>query len=345
MANFTETVRWKKLMTKLYGLGAAIVILGALFKLQHWPLAGLMLTIGMGTEAIIFIFSAFEPLPHPDAHWELVFPELKSGFPQGYEGGEGENAHAGAPTREGGRVATHAVAGGGAAALAVAGTVDLSGVDTKGLAAGLNKLGETAGKLNDLSGALASANQLSEKMQQASASVANFAQSYDSSSQVIAESMNILSDSYQGAAKSVIEAGKQVGENVSKSGKQIVGVISTASEGFATTFALIDQQVKTNLDSIKHNGSSYAKQVEALNKNMTALNTAYELQVQEASKLHKSNAQMGEHLGKLIEDLHHSAKENQAFRKGMANLNENIAELNNIYGNMLSAMQTATKRK
>lgn len=209
----------------------------------------------------------------------------------------------------------------------------------------MNRLGETANKLNELSVTVASANQLSEKMQQASASVANFAQSYENSSQVVSESMNILADSYQGAAKSVSDAGKNVGENVSKSGKQMVDVISTASESFATTFALIDQQVKVNLDGIKHNGGSYAKQVEALNKNMTALNTAYELQVQEASKYHKNNAQMGEHLGKLVEDLQRSAEENQTFRKGIADLNSSIAQLNSIYGNMLSAVQAATKKK
>ncbi|MBL6657576.1 MAG: gliding motility protein GldL [Flavobacteriales bacterium] len=62
-------------MAKLYGFGAAIVILGALFKLQHWTGAGAMLTIGLTVEAIIFFFSAFEK-PHEDPDWSLVYPEL-----------------------------------------------------------------------------------------------------------------------------------------------------------------------------------------------------------------------------------------------------------------------------
>jgi len=335
MANFTQTLTWKKFMAKLYGLGAAVVIVGALFKLQHWQGAGLMLTIGMSVEAIIFVFSAFEPLPHPDPHWEIVYPELTAGFPEGYQSDHGGDAHHEATAQKG-------KAGGSSATL---GSIDLSGVDTKGLTAGLNRLNETTSKLNDLSTAMVSANQLSEKMQQASASVANLAQSYDNSSQVISESMGILSDSYQGAAKYIIDSGKQVSENVSKTGKQMVDVISAASEGFATTFGLIDQQVKISLDGIKHGGSSYSKQVEQLNKNMTALNAAYELQAQGATKYHKNNTQMGEHLTKLVEDLQRSAEENKAFRKGIAHLNESIAELNNIYGNMLSAVQTATKKK
>jgi gliding motility-associated protein GldL len=302
MANITATIGWKKFMAKLYGFGAAIVIVGALFKLQHWEGASTMLIIGMGIEAIIFAFSAFEPLPHPDPHWEIVYPELAAGFPAGYESSHGGgDTHQ--PVKQTGKAAAAAGDSGGASALAAVGALDLSGIDTKSLASGLNKLGETAGKLNDISLAVASANQLSEKMQQASTSVASFAQSYDNSSQVLSESMNILAGSYQGAAKSVSESGKQVGENVSNTGKQMVDVISAASEGFATTFGLIDQQVKSNLDSIKHSGGSYAKQIDLLNKNMTALNTAYELQAQEATKYHKNNVQMGEHLTKLVEDL------------------------------------------
>tara|TARA_Y100000589_G_C27091969_1_gene604318 strand:+ start:430 stop:1038 length:609 start_codon:yes stop_codon:yes gene_type:complete len=67
--------KFKNLMAKLYGWGASIVILGALFKLMDWPGAGAMLTIGLGTEAIIFFFSAFEK-PHEEPDWSLVYPEL-----------------------------------------------------------------------------------------------------------------------------------------------------------------------------------------------------------------------------------------------------------------------------
>jgi gliding motility-associated protein GldL len=42
---------WDTLMSKLYGIGASIVILGALFKIEHWPGASLMLIVGLGTEA------------------------------------------------------------------------------------------------------------------------------------------------------------------------------------------------------------------------------------------------------------------------------------------------------
>src|SRR5450755_1167645 len=78
------TKAWKNFMAKLYGIGAAIVIVGAMFKIMHWPGAGPMLVVGLSTEAVIFFFSAFEP-PHEEVDWSLVYPELS-----GMHGAEGE---------------------------------------------------------------------------------------------------------------------------------------------------------------------------------------------------------------------------------------------------------------
>ena len=75
IAEITQSSGWKKFMAKLYGLGAAVVIVGALFKIQHYPGAGIMLTVGLLVEAVIFFFSAFEPL-HEELDWTLVYPEL-----------------------------------------------------------------------------------------------------------------------------------------------------------------------------------------------------------------------------------------------------------------------------
>lgn len=65
-------------MNMVYGLGAAIVIIGALFKIQHWPYGSLILTIGMIVEAIVFTISAFEK-QSGDLDWSLVYPELAGG--------------------------------------------------------------------------------------------------------------------------------------------------------------------------------------------------------------------------------------------------------------------------
>jgi gliding motility-associated protein GldL len=77
----------KKAMNFAYGMGAAVVIVGALFKITHFelgPLTGtLMLSIGLLTEALIFALSAFEPVEN-ELDWTLVYPELAGGKPKPY---------------------------------------------------------------------------------------------------------------------------------------------------------------------------------------------------------------------------------------------------------------------
>ena len=73
--NLVRSKGYKTFMGYLYGWGAAVVIIGALFKIMHWPGANIMLIAGMGTETVIFFLSAFEP-PHKEWEWSLVYPEL-----------------------------------------------------------------------------------------------------------------------------------------------------------------------------------------------------------------------------------------------------------------------------
>lgn len=94
---------YKQFMAKLYGWGASVVILGALFKIMHFPGAGPMLIAGMGTEALIFFMSAFEPL-HVDYNWALVYPELAVGddIPESSKGKDKakKNLPQGTPTQQ-----------------------------------------------------------------------------------------------------------------------------------------------------------------------------------------------------------------------------------------------------
>ena len=78
--SFFESKKWKKTMNFIYGVGAAVVIVGALFKILHLPGANIMLSVGLLTEAGIFTISAFEPV-HSEPDWSLVYPELAGGEP------------------------------------------------------------------------------------------------------------------------------------------------------------------------------------------------------------------------------------------------------------------------
>ncbi|NJB71922.1 gliding motility-associated protein GldL [Saonia flava] len=85
----------KKLFAMAYGLGASVVIIGALFKILHWefgPLTGgLLLAVGLITEALIFAISAFEPIEE-DVDWSLVYPELAGGQASGKKKSEAQEA-------------------------------------------------------------------------------------------------------------------------------------------------------------------------------------------------------------------------------------------------------------
>lgn len=80
-----QSKKGKKFMGYLYGWGAAIVIVGAMFKIQHWPGASAMLVSGLSIEAVIFFFSAFEPI-HEEIDWSLVYPELRGMHDEDGEG-------------------------------------------------------------------------------------------------------------------------------------------------------------------------------------------------------------------------------------------------------------------
>jgi gliding motility-associated protein GldL len=80
----------KKLMNMVYGLGAAVVIIGALFKIMHWPHGNLMLIIGLITEAGVFAVSAFEKVDD-DLDWSLVYPELAGGASTSSKGNKSED--------------------------------------------------------------------------------------------------------------------------------------------------------------------------------------------------------------------------------------------------------------
>ena len=77
-----QSKSYKRTMNFVYGMGAAVVIIGALFKIQHLSIGpitgGVMLTIGLVVEALVFAISAFDA-PDDDLDWSLVYPELAGG--------------------------------------------------------------------------------------------------------------------------------------------------------------------------------------------------------------------------------------------------------------------------
>ena len=180
LAELVQSSGWKNFISKLYGLGASVVIIGALFKIQHWPLAGTMLTIGLLTEAVIFFFSAFEPL-HEEIDWSLVYPEL-AGIP------EDDTIELSAGSRYQG--AGSGGAGGGAGSVALAKfdemlekaeiTPDLF----QKLGVGMKKLGESTANINSMGDISAASAKYMNTINTANDSLGKLSESYQSTAKV-----------------------------------------------------------------------------------------------------------------------------------------------------------------
>ncbi len=285
LAELVQSSGWKNFIAKLYGLGASVVIIGALFKIQHWPFAGPMLTIGLCTEAVIFFFSAFEPL-HEEIDWTLVYPEL-AGVPD--EDGE-------LPSHGKHRGGGGGAIGGGAGSAALAKfdemlekaeiTPDLF----QKLGGGMKKLSEATGNFN------------------AMGDLAAVSTKYASTIKSADESMGKLSDSYQTTAKIINETGSNY------------------------------KHIADSLSVIEVGGKSYQQQLESLNKNLSALNSAYELQLKGAGDHTKESEALYKGLQNLMKDLTDSAGDTKKYREQIGKLNDNLTALNSVYGNMLAAM-------
>ncbi|MFO7370431.1 MAG: gliding motility protein GldL [Bacteroidales bacterium] len=302
IADITASSGWKKFMAKLYGWGASVVIIGALFKIQHWKFAGLFLTLGLLTEAIIFFFSAFEPL-HEELDWTLVYPELAGMSEQDEmeEMKELGGAMGGRPVE---RIEN------------LLGEASLNEDTLKNIGDGLKKLNTAASGIAEISGATAATQEFLKNLQTASGSVGSMNEAYTTTVQSIKESAGSLAAAYLSSA-----------EQVSKSGSEVAG-----------SYQKIADSLKGEHDMISQSGKAHEEHLEALNKNLAALNAVYELQVKEGSNHLKGTQQVYSGIEDMITKLKDSIDETGRYKEEVVKLRDNLSSLNNIYGNMLSAM-------
>lgn len=344
--NITELVqspRWKKFMGYVYGWGASVVLIGALFKIQHYPYAGELLTVGMTVEAIIFFFSAFEP-PHEQPDWSLVYPELIGLEPK-----------------------ETAFGGGG---VQVEGLEQLQGLLEKisvepdkisNLSQGLAKLTNAADNLSSLSEAAVATNGYISSIEKASESVGEFSNKYAESTQELSNAAQKLSTSYQETATSVSSSGEGFANKVNESVQELSSTykgaaseIVSSSQGFASkvdesgnklleSYQNIDKTLQTDFNKISENSNSFNGSMSSLNQNLSSLNALYELQLKQGNEQMGNSKTVQEDLGKVLETLTTTLQNAQSYKKETEQLNENLAALNTIYGNMLSAMDVKKK--
>lgn len=293
MASFRK--KWNSpkvqaLISTAYSVGAAVVIIGALFKILHWPLANYVLGIGMFTEAFIFILSAFDT-PPKQYEWDNVFT-----FDGKHKLAAGLTANT--------DVAVSSIANTTSTPLSINYGEHIDEEDVKKLSESIKNLNTTAKQLSSLSGAIGSTEEFAKNIELATGVTGKFA-------------------------------------NVQNS-------LNEATEKLFASYKAMDSDVDTAVSGTKN----YAGNIDLISKNLSSINSLYEIQLKNIQLQSDSLSQQTEHVNVVGKSLANvvaetekmktaalqAAEETEKYRASTAQLTQQISELNKVYGNMLNAL-------
>jgi gliding motility-associated protein GldL len=234
-------------------IGASIVILGALFKIMHWPGCNEMLIVGLGTEAVLFCLFASD-IPHEEYDWSLAYPELS---------GMGAHDEQADPNSE----------------LPITNQLDNLLEQAKigpelleSLGSGMRSLSDTANKISDISNATAATNEYVDNVKKASSNVSTLADTY----QKAASSISSLAESN--------DAGTSIGESLNSVSKNLSALNATYELQLQGSKQHIEASNKfydglhdlmKNLNDSVEDTRKYKAEMAQLSTNLTALNTIY----------------------------------------------------------------------
>lgn len=263
---FFETQQGKYVKNLIIGLGASIVLLGALFKIQHWPGAGVMLTIGMCTEAFIFALLGVIP-PAKEYYWERYYPNLD------------ENPHVEA-YRKGGKVDNKLKTSSSRSLDQMLEEANITPANLKKLNENFQRFGQVVDQVRDISEVTSATNE------------------YSQSARTAATALSEMSGTFQGAA-------------------QTMNAFNNAADDTA----------------------KFHQQVQVLSRNLGSLNQIYEVELSDANNHLKAMNKFYSNLVSASDAMASSATDAVAAKEQIALLSRNLTTLNQVYGNMLSAMQ------
>ncbi len=325
--SFTHTRGYRNFMAKVYGWGASVVLIGALFKINHWNHADILLIIGLGTEAIIFFFSAFEP-PHVEPDWSLVYPELK-GIYHGVKGAEAEATKS--PAERLNEMLEKA-------------KIDQTVVDRLGK--GIEKLAENADKLADVTDVATASNEFATGMKTAANSAKQLgeimekdveaASNYSDNIQTVNNNATNLAAAYEQAAD-ILKNDMNTTEEFANTVKAATDSANSLADSYRKSSEILAKSVEA-LDFTAVEGESYNQQLRKIAENLAALNAIYEIQLQGTNKAVESNDKMQQTVDELLAKLEKSSDSTSRFAEEMEALTQRMSALNKVYGNMLSAM-------
>jgi len=309
-------------MGYVYGWGASMVLIGALFKLQHWNHSGIMLTIGLMTEALIFFLSVFEP-PMEQPDWTRVYPELQDDYDpmkppediQADSNGFDSLLNSSNITPE---------------------------LLTK-IGKSLADLSNTASGISDISAATLATDVYVHNLNSASESMITFSEMNNQANDIIYNSIGELASSYSNTAHKISETGEGMLSKLNEISVKFTKQVDESGNKLVESYHKLSASMEKGFKDLDLNSSSFGENFQKLNKNIESLNVTYEKQLKSTTDQIHSSAKFFEDLNQMNQIIASSAQEMKKYRENAEKLNSHLDALNSIYGNMLGAMNYKKK--
>ncbi len=318
LSELTHSQKWRSTMNYFYSIGASVVLLGALFKLQHWTGGGTMLMIGMSCEALIFFLSAFEPMVEtPD--WSKVYPQLNPDF----------------EIEEEIDLPAKSTSGGLEAMLEKA---EITPEMLAKLKKGLQDLTNTAKGISEISSATLATEIYVRNLGQASQSVNSFSEVNNKATLSVERSLGDLVHSYEHSSKLISSSSKEMAETFTDSTKKINHQLASTSEKLSSSYKEFTESVHKDFSALSDNSKSYSGEISKMNASLASLNSSYEIHLQNVKKLTETSAKSVTDQAGLQKMVNETLEEAKKYQQLTERMNKNLEALNQVYGNMLGAM-------
>ncbi|MBC8005135.1 MAG: gliding motility protein GldL [Verrucomicrobia bacterium] len=323
IGDIVKSKRWKVLMGYVYGWGAAIVLVGALFKLQHWNYSGIMLTIGLSVEAFIFFISAFEP-PMEQPDWTKVYPELQDDY---------ELMETTEEIKVDSRNSLDTLLN----------STNVSPELLSKLGKSLIELSNTATSISEISSATIATDVYVKNLNQASESMMAFSDTNTQANATLNNSIGDLISTYSNTAHKISETSDGMLSKLNESSIKFTRQMDESGTRLAESYQKLSGTIEKGLKELDHNSSSYGENLHKLNKNVESLNNSYERQLKGTSEQFHASTKLFDDINQMNQIIVSSAQEMKKYKENAEKLNSHLDALNSIYGNMLGAMNYKKK--
>ena len=310
-------------MGYVYGWGAALVLIGALFKLQHWNHSGIMLTIGLLTEAFIFFLSAFEPpLEQPD--WTKVYPELNEDYELLEQVDEVKSNVKGNLE-------------------SILNSTGITPELLSKLGKSLIDLSNTASGISEISSATLATDVYVRNLNSASESMYAFSETNVQANTILNKSVGELTETYSSTAQRISETGEGMLLKLNDSSVKFTRQLDESGAKLVDSYQKLSGSIEKGFKDLDMNSSNYGENLHKLNKNIESLNGSYEKQIKGTSEQIQASTKFFEDLNQMNQIIASSAQEMKKYKENAEKLNEHLESLNSVYGNMLGAMNYKKK--